>query len=104
MKIHIDWIGGYCPVQAEGRVDGHAFYFRSRGERWSFEIGSFRLSGWVGPWPQAGWMEHKRALKIIWKCAWKFHRARNPHEVPEVNRLEIWQLRAQVKALRGNNA
>ena len=27
-----------APVQAEGAVAGHAFYFRSRGEKWEFTI------------------------------------------------------------------
>lgn len=29
-------LGGNCPVQAEGLVDGCPFYFRARGEGWSF--------------------------------------------------------------------
>jgi hypothetical protein len=29
---------GACPVQIEGEVDGHAFYFRARGGGWSFGI------------------------------------------------------------------
>lgn len=28
-----------CPVQIEGEVDGMRFYFRARGEDWSFSIG-----------------------------------------------------------------
>lgn len=30
--------GGACPIQGEGEFDGHPCYFRSRGERWSFEV------------------------------------------------------------------
>lgn len=30
--------GGNCPVQAEGFIDGHPFYFRSRGEEWAIYI------------------------------------------------------------------
>ena len=30
--------GGTCPVQAEGRINGLPFYFRSRGGIWSLSI------------------------------------------------------------------
>jgi hypothetical protein len=29
---------GKCPVQAEGKIDGFPFYFRSRGGHWSLSI------------------------------------------------------------------
>ena len=31
-------IGGSCPVQGYGTVDGHAWYFRARGEHWALHI------------------------------------------------------------------
>ena len=37
--VIIDGIGGYCPVQGSGLVDGSEFYFRSRGDSWSMSIG-----------------------------------------------------------------
>ena len=27
-----------APVQAEGTLDGHPFYFRSRGDQWAFSL------------------------------------------------------------------
>ena len=30
--------GGTCPYQAEGTISGYPFYFRSRGQHWSFEV------------------------------------------------------------------
>lgn len=30
--------GGKCPVQAEGKINGLPFYFRSRGAHWSLSI------------------------------------------------------------------
>lgn len=30
--------GGLCPVQAEGKINGLPFYFRSRGGSWSLSI------------------------------------------------------------------
>ncbi len=31
-------LSGRCPVQGFGEVDGHGWYFRARGESWSFDI------------------------------------------------------------------
>jgi hypothetical protein len=39
-RIQIDDLGGNCPVQAHGLIDGEPFYFRARGEHWSLSIGS----------------------------------------------------------------
>jgi hypothetical protein len=36
--ILIDEIGGACPLQAEGFIDGHPFYFRARGDRWQIGL------------------------------------------------------------------
>lgn len=38
MELTIDLIGGMCPMQASGLVDGQFWYFRARGSRWSFEV------------------------------------------------------------------
>lgn len=37
-EIIIETIGGLCPVQAEGTIDGKPFYFRARGQRWTIGI------------------------------------------------------------------
>ena len=37
--LKIDMLGGNCPVQAEGTIDGRPFYFRARGQSWSMGIG-----------------------------------------------------------------
>lgn len=42
--VDIKWIGGNCPVQAEGSIDGRPFYFRARGIRWSISIGEGSLA------------------------------------------------------------
>lgn len=65
-------IGGLVPVQGEGCVDGHRFYFRARGRRWEMLIadghdepidcyGPSPKPGWYvreawGTWPDAGYM------------------------------------------------
>ena len=38
-EIVIESLGGLCPVQANGTIDGEPFYFRARHEHWRVEIG-----------------------------------------------------------------
>jgi len=83
----IDLIGGNCPVQAEGTVDGYAFYFRARGERWQFHVAPddalifsdqevFYLEEPYGDGPfDAGWMEVHEAEAFIRKAADAFRAA-----------------------------
>jgi hypothetical protein len=88
----IEWLGGNCPVQAEGSVDGYPFYFRARGDRWCVEIASTKdnpdwfdsdenLWVWSEEWGDnpfaAGWMPETTALEMIAKgiLLW-----RNRHE------------------------
>ena len=77
-EIRIDMIGGNCPVQAEGLIDGAPFYFRARGARWSLSVGGADVVGspdWYheepygdGPF-DAGWMEETEARAFIEKGA-----------------------------------
>lgn len=67
-RVMLDWIGGNCPVQAQGTVDGKPFYFRARGDGWEFWVGepwtaeAFTISGPYGQWPDAGWMPMEAAI------------------------------------------
>jgi len=72
-------IGGLCPVQGDGEVDGHAWYFRARGAAWEMVIadghddpldcyGPERKPGWFKRdpfenWPHAGYMP----LPVAWE-------------------------------------
>lgn len=76
-SIKIDMIGGNCPVQAEGTIDGKPFYFRARGEHWSFSVGTDAIGDpdwhheekWgSGPY-DAGWMSEETARRAIEWCA-----------------------------------
>lgn len=100
MAIEIEMIGGNCPVQAEGLIDGQPFYFRARGGSWSLSIGSdfedhgaFSTRGldvvgnpkWLheedwgdGPY-DAGWMPVEIAKEMIEKGAVLFREARPAH-------------------------
>lgn len=80
--LTIDWIGGNCPVQAEGTIAGKEFFFRARGNRWSFEVadGLSDDSAWVANWLYeepyniheefaAGWMTEEEARGFIHAAA-----------------------------------
>lgn len=71
-------LGGNCPVQAEGTVDGEPFYFRARGERWSMSVGGDDVVGapdWYYEEPYgdrpyaAGWMSEYEARRFIEEAA-----------------------------------
>lgn len=73
----VRWMGGNCPVQSEGTVEGREFYFRSRGSRWSFGVGQDPVGSpdWYyeepygeGPY-DAGWMHEDEALVFLAKAA-----------------------------------
>ena len=82
-KVVIETIGGNCPVQAEGLIDGFGFYFRARGQQWSMEIYDGTEGGWYYTEPygevqyEAGWMEMEEAREFIQQAAERFHRERN---------------------------
>lgn len=71
----LDTIGGNCPVQAEGDVDGHRFYFRARGAAWQFHVARtddeifsdpvFYRDEEYGKYPAAGWMPEHEAIGFI---------------------------------------
>lgn len=71
-RIRIDMIGGNCPVQAEGTIDGEPFYFRARGCSWSLGIGADPVGApdWYCETPygegfEAGWMTVTEARALI---------------------------------------
>ncbi len=73
--LQIDFLGGNCPVQAEGTIDGVPFYFRSRGDQWSFGVGPEPVGEpeWehiepYGEWPEAGWITTGQAMAFIDKA------------------------------------
>ena len=79
-KIIIDQLGGNCPVEGDGWINGALFYFRARGEHWSLSIatdasGPDGDTAWVHheEWPggkyAAGWMEWDEAKAMIEKGA-----------------------------------
>lgn len=84
-EVIIDWIGGNCPVQAEGMIAGKQFYFRARGSKWSMSIDSdlgpdvrFFNPEWYyeepygdGPY-DAGWMTEEEARGFIHAAAERY--------------------------------
>jgi hypothetical protein len=79
-EIKIDMLGGNCPVQAFGTVNGKPFYFRARGEHWSMSIGGVDCIGapeWhyeepFGTWPEAGWMSEEQAEQFLRAAAERY--------------------------------
>jgi hypothetical protein len=67
---------GQAPVQSYGLIDGKEYYFRSRGDYWSFRIGSADLiqnPEWYyeepyGVWPDAGGITVAQAQGFILKA------------------------------------
>lgn len=82
MKYEIAWIGGNCPVQAEGTIDGKPFYFRARGEHWTVGIGAdpVGVPDWhygedYGDEPfAAGWMSEGEARAFIEKAVQRYYK------------------------------
>jgi hypothetical protein len=87
-SIEIDWLGGNCPVQAEGKIGGKPFYFRARGSAWAIAIGGDLYAttfgnatdsrGWLyqeeypgGPFA-AGWMSEAEARAFIEQAAQRY--------------------------------
>lgn len=74
-------IGGNCPVQGYGTVNGKPFYFRARGDSWRMNIGgednitdpewSYGEDYGTGPY-DAGWMTEEEARVFIRQSAEKF--------------------------------
>lgn len=81
--VDVTWLGGNCPVQAEGVIEGNLlFYFRARGSSWQFHIWPvgrecydddiFLHEEDFGEGFDAGWMEKETALGLMLKAAEKF--------------------------------
>lgn len=87
--LSIDYLGGNCPVQAEGTINGMPFYFRARGNMWSFGAGDdpvgaamglavgWRATGEYGESYDASWMSEDDAMRIINRCATEYMTANN---------------------------
>lgn len=90
--VEIKWLGGNCPVQAEGRINGHPFYFRARWRYWAMHIApSLDWPEDFCAWPDygdqniwshremwgdnvfaAGWMPEETAREMIARAARKY--------------------------------
>lgn len=84
-RVVIDMLGGQCPVQGKGTVNGVPFYFRARGEDWSFSVGDdpvdvscgfsegFRYEEEYGEAPfAASWMPVEEARAFILSAAARY--------------------------------
>lgn len=70
-------LGGNCPVQAEGTINGKPFYFRARHTSWTFSVGGDPYVApeweheetWGDGSSDAGWMTAAEARACIHKAA-----------------------------------
>lgn len=104
-EIEYTELGGACPVQADGAIDGHPFYFRYRGDQWSLTIAPiggdpmdtiaavyFRSrDNHTGEYFN-GWMEDDEVREIVVACAREWAEggrgSRRPAEESEPERRE----------------
>lgn len=79
--VVIDSLGGICPVEGEGTINGQPFYFRARGGRWSLAVGgtdpvvdpAWTYSEPYGDWADAaGFMTEDEALRFIVAAAVRY--------------------------------
>lgn len=72
-EIVIDYIGGNCPVEVEGTIDGKPFYFRARGEHYTLGVGADPIGSPDWFWREqyspekyaAGWMTEDEARAFL---------------------------------------
>lgn len=112
----IRWLGGSCPVQGEGTVDGREWYFRARGQEWSFEVyssaeeseGNAPPLWWTwedwGTWPDAGYMPDDEARRKIDVSVERFRRDRPKPVTAEDHHWENHVIRAWSDTIIGSKA
>ncbi|MBY3441807.1 hypothetical protein [Rhizobium laguerreae] len=99
-------LAGSCPVQAQGHVDGHYWYFRARGAEWRLEIGGnengTKAPGWWHgeEWPTddgfgAGYLTDEEAIACILRAVELYRtedrsRFENGHPDYERTMLDGW--------------
>jgi hypothetical protein len=96
--VTITLIGGNCPVQAEGDVDGHEFYFRARGNYWRMNIGGEVVCNpeWSYEEPYgdepyaAGWMSEDEARAFIAKAVRLWAERRQPEDDGQPDEQQEW--------------
>ena len=87
-ELQFEFTSSPAPVQAEGTVGGHAFYFRARGDTWEFTVAehagddpaglssddvttgaAWYRTGTVPGEFAASWMPIDQAVGLIIECA-----------------------------------
>lgn len=97
-ELHINLIGGNCPVQAEGVLSGEPFYFRARGNHWSLSVGGDVVCSpdWFfqeqyGDEPfAAGWMTTDEAIAFIRRAAELYLSREIAHDDGQPDEVQEW--------------
>lgn len=92
-SLTISMIGGNCPVQGQGTIDGVPFYFRARGEHWSFSVGQDPVChpDWILKEPYgdtpfaAGWMSEEEARAFIEIAADRYRKRAQDTQSPDIS-------------------
>lgn len=66
----VTWVGGACPTQSEGTMNGQPYYFRARHGNWDLHMGGkahiFEPEMVIsGNDPTVGWMEDGDVIEIL---------------------------------------
>lgn len=98
MNLNIQYIAGNCPVEAEGTIDGSAFYFRARGKTWTFAVGDDPIG--VPDWKYeqaygdspfaAGWMSEDEARQFITEGAERYRSASDHDDDGQPTEQQEW--------------
>lgn len=97
--VKIEQIGGNCPVQAEGKIDGQPFYFRARGESWSIGIGGdvvgapdwYYDEDYPGGQFAAGWMTEAEARAFINQAAEQYLARHESNDDGQPDERQEWR-------------
>jgi hypothetical protein len=87
LGLAFTWVGGSCPAEAEGTVNGTPFYFRARCGGWMFSIGFDPVTVMMstvpgfyceGVDPTCGYMEPEEVRRVVRRCVGEFFGAAGP--------------------------
>lgn len=67
--LDVDYMGGACPTQSEGRIQGVPFYYRARHGSWSLSIGEDPVGNGeinlMGDDPHAGFVPDEDVMPVL---------------------------------------
>lgn len=89
--VEVYWLSGLCPMQSQGWIHGHPYYFKARGDEWFVQIANqispnielplesddyTEYGASYGVFPDAGYMPFIEALGFIEQSAKQWRESR----------------------------